>query len=59
MDDLERLDLVCRFGQEAAMQLHDDVDDEPKKQYYSGLYMAYAAVRECVRILKKNRGEEK
>ncbi len=58
MDDLERIDLVCRFGQEAAMQFHDETCDESKKQYYSGLYMAYAAIRECVRILKKQ-GDEK
>lgn len=59
MDDLERLNLVCRFGQEAAMKLHDETDDEARKQYYTGVYMAYGAIRECVRILKKNRGEEK
>lgn len=59
MEDLERLDLVCRFGQEAAMQLHDETEDDAKKQYYTGLYTAYAAVRECVRILKKHRGDAK
>lgn len=59
MDDLERLDLVCRFGQEAAMQLHDEIDNELQKRYYSGLYMAYATVRECVRVLKEYRGDAK
>lgn len=59
MEDLERLELVCKFGQEAAMQLHDESDDEARKQYYTGVYMAYAAVRDCVRILKKHRGDAK
>ena len=59
MEDLERIDLVCRYAQEVAMQLHDETDDESKKQYYTGIYMAYAAVRECVRILKKHRGDAK
>lgn len=59
MEDLERLDLVCRYGQEAAMQSHDETEDEAKKQYYTGVYMTYAAVRDCVRILKKYRGDAK
>lgn len=59
MEDLERLDLVCKFGQEAAMQLHDETEDEARKQYYTGIYMAYGTVRECVRILKEHRGDAK
>lgn len=59
MEDLERIDFVCKFGQEAAIQSHDETKDEAKKQYYTGVYMAYAAVRDCVRILKKYRGDAK
>ena len=59
MEDLDRIDLVCRFGQDAAAQMHDETDNEAKKQYFTGLYMAYATVRECVRILKEYRGDAK
>lgn len=59
MEDLEHLDRACKFGQEAAMQLHDETEDEAKKQYYTGVYMAYAAVRNWVRLLKKLRGDAK